>query len=84
MTCHSLLRVLKPFNDRAGLHIGLHIGRHILGNNLPASIARELFKPSTDSESLIVSILNKLFNFSVVFSLGDVTKRACFLIFDQL
>ena len=47
----------KPFNDR----VGLHIGRHILGNNSPASIARELFKPSTDSASLTVSIKKNYF-----------------------
>ena len=42
----------NSFNDRAGLHLG----RHIFGNNSPASIARELFKPSTDSASLLVSM----------------------------
>ena len=47
-------------------------------NKSPAAIARELFKPSTDSTSLLVSITKKLFDLRLWFSLGDVTKRACF------
>jgi len=43
---------LKPFNDRAGLYIG----RHIFVNYSPAAIVRELFQPSTDAASLLVSI----------------------------
>ena len=39
-------------NDRAGLYIG----RNIFVNTSPASIARELLQPSTDSASLLVSI----------------------------
>jgi len=46
--------VFKPFNDSAGLYLG----RHIFVNNSAASIARELFKPSTDSASRLVSIIN--------------------------
>ena len=46
--------------------------------NSPVNWARELFKTSTDSASLLVSIRKKLFDFGVRFSLGDVTKRACF------
>ena len=30
-------------------------GRHVFGYNSPAAIARELFKPFTDAESLIDS-----------------------------
>jgi len=46
--------------------------------NLPAAIVTELFKPSTDSASLLVSIKKKIFDLGVGFSLGDVTKKACF------
>ena len=77
---YRLSRVLKPFND----HAGLYVGRYIFVNNSAASIARELLKPSTNSASLLVSIKKKLFDLSVGFSLGDVTKRTRFRIFDQL
>jgi len=62
---------LKPFNALAGHDRG----RHFFSNKPPAAIARELFKPSTDSASLLVSIKKTLFDSR--FSLGDVTKRAC-------
>jgi len=64
---------LIPFNARAGHHRG----RHFFGHNSPAAIARELFKPSTDSASLLVAT-KKIFDLGLAFSLGDVTKRACF------
>ena len=52
--------------------------------NSPVDWIRELFKLSTDSASLLVSIKKTLFDLGVRFSLGDVTKKACFWIFDPL
>jgi len=46
--------------------------------NSPATIATELFKPSTDSTSLLVSIKKTLFDLGGGFSLSDVTKKAGF------
>jgi len=46
--------------------------------NSPATITTELFKQSTDSASLLVSIKKKLFDLGGGFSLGDVTKKAGF------
>jgi len=43
---------LKPINARAGHYHGRHISGHIS----PAAKARELFKPSKQPESLLVSI----------------------------
>ena len=42
----------EPFNDCDGLYIG----SHNFGPNPPAALARELFKPSPDSVSLLISI----------------------------
>jgi len=58
---------LKPFNSR-DFGDGL---KRFKRYNSPAAIATELFKPSTDSASLL-------------FSLGEVTKKASFWIFDPL
>jgi len=44
----------------------------------PADFARELFKPSTDSASLVVQIEKKFFVLHVGFSLGDVILGTCF------
>jgi len=41
------------------------IGRPFFGHKSPAARARELFKPSTDSASLLVDIEKKSFTFSV-------------------
>ena len=41
--------------------------------NLPAARARELFKPSTDSTSLLVEIEKKFFRFGFGFCGGEVT-----------
>jgi len=43
----SLSCLQRPFTDR----VGLYTGRYIFVNNSPASIARELFNPSTDRKS---------------------------------
>jgi len=58
------------------------IGRPFFGHKAPA---RELFKPSTVSASLLVDIKKKnFFRFRWVFSGGDVTMRACFGNFGHL
>jgi len=61
---------MKPFNDRAGQYIG----PYFFGHNSPAAAARKVFKPSTNSASLVVPSQK---NFSVLglgFSWGDVTS----------
>jgi len=61
------------------------IGRPFFGHKSPTARARELFKPSTDSASLLVDIEKKTFVFfGLAFSRGDVTMRACFRIFGHL
>jgi len=60
------------------------IGRPFFGQKLPSARARELFKPSTDSASLLVEIKKRFFVFGLAFSGGDVTMRACFQIFGHL
>jgi len=67
-----------PFNVRPG-HCS---DRYSFGHSSPAAIARELFKPSTDSARLLVST-KKSFDLGLGFSVGDVTKRSSFWIFDQ-
>jgi len=52
--------------------------------NSPADWAWKLFKPSTDSASLLVEIEKKFFVLGLGFSVGDVTMRACFCVFDQI
>jgi len=54
-------------------HAG-HSGRHFFGHNLPAAAAREVFKPSTASASLVVPSQKKSFSFGLGFSWGDVTS----------
>ena len=49
--------------------------KRIKSYNSPATIFTELFKPSTDSASLLVSIKKTLFDLGGGFSLGDVTKK---------
>jgi len=58
------------------------IGQLFLGQKSPAARARELFKPSTDSASLLVEIGKNVLR--LTFSGGDVTMRACFQIFGHL
>jgi len=52
--------------------------RTLQSYNSPGDWARELFKPSTDSASLVVKIEKNNFLFRWGFSEGDVTKRTCF------
>jgi len=48
---------LKPFNA----HQSQYVGSRFFGYNSPATIARELFKPSTDAARFFGSILKKIF-----------------------
>jgi len=47
-----LVDFCQPFNDRASQEMGTYF----FGNNSLATIARKLFKPSTDAANLIGSI----------------------------
>jgi len=60
----------SPFNDRA-----------FFGHKSPAARARELFKPATDSASLLVDIKNKFFLFLVSCLLGGTSQVGVFLLF---
>jgi len=51
--------------------------------NSLAALARELFKPSTDSASLLVSIKNHSVDLGVGFSWGERQKVFFFGLFDQ-
>ena len=51
------MALLKSFDDHAGHYNGLCV----FGYNSSAAAAREVFKPSTDSESLVVPIHKKSF-----------------------
>jgi len=66
----------KPFNARAGHHSGWHF----FGYNSPATIARELFKSSTDAASLLGSI-KKIFWFRWGVCLVESRKVEVFLDF---
>ena len=52
--------------------------KRIKSYNSPSTIDTELFKPSTGSASLLVSIKKTLFDLGGGFSLGDVTNKAGF------
>ena len=47
--------ILKPFKSRVRHNYGA-VFKRIKSYNSPATIATELFKPSTDSASLLISI----------------------------
>jgi len=68
--------LLKPFNDRKSQKIGAYV----FGYNSPPAAAREVFKPSTDSASLVVPSQKK-FQFWVWGSLGGSHKWGCFRFF---
>jgi len=59
------------FNDRAGQYIG----RYLFGHISPAAAAREMFKPSTDSASILVPS-RKIFSFGLEVILGG--RHKCF------
>ena len=58
-----------------------HIGAPFFGHKSLAARARELFKPSTDSESLLVDIEKKNFRFGFEVFWGYVTSRGVFVLF---
>ena len=68
---------LKPFNDRTGHYSG----SCIFGYNSAPAAAREVFKPSTDSASLVVSSQKKKFQFWFRGSRGGRHKWGCFRVF---
>jgi len=51
-----------------------HIGAPFFGHKLPAAGARELFKPSTDSASLLVDIEKNIFCFGFEVFWGEHHK----------
>jgi len=61
------------FNDRAGQYIG----RYLFGHISPAAAAREMFKPSTDSASILVPS-RKIFSFGLEVILGG--RHKCFFL----
>ena len=66
-----------PSND----HRSQLIGSRFFCYNSPAAAAREVFKPSTDVESLLGSIKKKIFWFGWGVRLGEARKVGVFLIF---
>jgi len=57
------------------------IGRPFFDHKSPAARARELFKPSTDSASVLVDIEKKIFVFGLAFAGGNVTGGGVFAFF---
>jgi len=70
-------RMLKPFND----HRSQLIGSSLFCYNSPAAAPREVFKPSPDSASLVVSSQKKNFQFWVRGSLGWSSQVGVFCVF---
>jgi len=64
-------------DDRASQYIG----SPFFGHKLPAARARELFKPSTDSASLLVDIEKIFFHFWFGICWGERHKWGCFCSF---
>ena len=56
-----------------------HIGA-LFGHKSPVARARELFKPSTDSASLLVDIEKKFFRFEFEVFWGKRHKYGCFCV----
>ena len=71
---HSTNRRDEPFNDRKSQLIGAYV----FGYNSPPAAAREVFKPSTDSTSLVVPSQIKIFSFGFGVLLGVVTSGGVF------
>jgi len=61
--------------------VSQYIGSHFFGHKLPAPRARELFKPFTDSASLLVEIENNFFVDGLAFAGGNVTSGSIFAFF---
>jgi len=70
---HAQTRI--SFNARAGHYSG----GHFLCHNLP--VAREVFKPSTDSARRLVSTKKNIFSFAFGVLLGGRHKWGCFCVF---
>ena len=69
--------LLKPFNDRKIQQIGTYV----FGYNSPPAPAREVFKPTTDSASLVVPSQKTVFSFGFGVLLGGRHKWGCFRVF---
>jgi len=59
------------------LRIAITLVQGLQRYNLPADSARKLFKPPTDSASLLVEIEKKNFSFWVCGSLGEDVTSGC-------
>jgi len=68
---------LYPFESRPRQNFGADF-KCFKSYNSPATIATELFRPSTDSASLILSIKNKLFDLGGGFLLVTSQRRHVF------
>ena len=68
---------MEPFND----HRSQLIGSSLFCYNSLAAAAREVFKPSPDSASLVVSSQKKKFSFGLGVLLGGLHKWGCFRVF---
>ena len=68
---------LNPFNDRASHYSATHI----FGYNSAPAAAREVFKPSTDAESLLGSIKKKIFFIQVRGSPGEGSQSGGVFVF---
>jgi len=74
----SILFCTQPFND----HRSQLIGSRFFCYNSPAAAAREVFKPSTDAESLLGSIKKKKFDLGEGFAWEGLAKWGCFRFLD--
>ena len=63
------------------VHQSHYSGSQFFGYNSPAAAAREVFKPSTDSASLVVPRQKKFFQFWVLGSIGGSSQVGVFLHF---
>jgi len=70
---------LKPFNARAGVMAG-----NFFGHNSAAARAREVFKPSTDSASLLISTAKNISFLCLGFFLGTSQERVFLRFYGQL
>ena len=71
---------IPPFND----HRSQLIGSRFFCYNSPAAAAREVFKPSTDAESLLGSIKKNFFDLGEGFAWERLAKWGCFRFLDLL
>ena len=71
---------ISPFND----HQSHYSGSSFFCYNTAPAAAREVFKPSTDSASLLVSSQKTIFQFRVRSFLGGASQVGVFSRFDGL